>query len=91
MQDDTLDTNKTLDIDPQNLDKELTMAQIDQLKAETAELQAQTQINLVKANAEISKMMAETAKIHKETKYYPAVSIAIALIALVASILALMK
>lgn len=55
------------------LNRELKMAEIDKIKAETAKLQAEAQITMVKANAEISKLMAETAKLNKETKYYPLV------------------
>lgn len=56
-----------------NLNRELKMAEINKIKAETAKLQAEAQITMVKANAEISKLMAETAKLNKETKYYPLV------------------
>ncbi len=46
---------------------------------------------LERIKLETEKLRAETLKIQKETKYYPAVSIVIALIALIASILALLK
>ncbi|MDO4897076.1 MAG: hypothetical protein Q3971_06910 [Moraxella sp.] len=55
------------------LNRELKMAEIDKIKAETAKLQAEAQTTMVKANAEISKLMAETAKLNKETRYYPLV------------------
>lgn len=63
-----------------SIDKELKMAEINKLNAETVRLQM-----------EAEKLKAETLKIQKETKYYPTISIIIALIALVASILALLK
>lgn len=56
-----------------SLNKELKMAEIEKIKAETAKIQADAQITMTKANAEISKLMAETAKLNKETKYYPLV------------------
>lgn len=56
-----------------NLNKELKMAEIEKIKAETAKIQAEAHITMTKANAEIGKLMAETAKLNKETKYYPLV------------------
>lgn len=57
----------------QTLNRELKMAELEKIKAETAKLQAEAQTTMVKANAEIGKLMAETAKLNKETKYYPLV------------------
>lgn len=57
----------------QTLNREIKMAELEKIKAETAKLQAEAQTTMVKANAEIGKLMAETAKLNKETKYYPLV------------------
>lgn len=56
-----------------SLNKELKMAEIEKIKAETAKLHAEAQVTMIKGNAELAKMMAETAKLNKETKYYPLV------------------
>ncbi|MDO4896308.1 MAG: hypothetical protein Q3971_03000 [Moraxella sp.] len=47
-----------------NLNKELKMAEINKLNAETARLQAET-----------ARLNAETLKLQKETKHYPTVVI----------------
>lgn len=47
-----------------NLNKELKMAEINKMNAETAKLQAET-----------ARLNAETLKLQKETKHYPAAMI----------------
>lgn len=70
-----------------NLNREIQMAELHNIHAETAKLQAEA----ARLNAETFKLQEEGLKIQKETRYYPAVSIVIALIALGASLLALLK
>lgn len=67
------------------------MAQINKLNAETDNLKSTSELTTAKIQAELLKLIAETQKIQKETKYYPIVSIVIALIALAASTIALLK
>lgn len=68
------------------LAKELIMAQTDKLNAETDNIKATAELNNTKIQAELLKLIAETQKIQKETRYYPAIGIVIATIALIAAI-----
>ncbi|STZ63909.1 Uncharacterised protein [Moraxella lacunata] len=68
------------------LTKELMMAQINKLNAETNNIQSTSELNNTKIQAELLKLIAETQKIQKETRYYPLIGVVIATIALIAAI-----
>lgn len=53
----------------QTLNREIKMAELERIKLEAEKMRVETE-----------KLRAETFKLQKETKYYPAVSIVIALI-----------
>lgn len=62
------------------------MAHINKLNSETDDIKSNSEISTAKIHAELVKIFAETQKIQKETRYYPAISIGIAVIALIAAI-----